>query len=387
MGLFDYLRGQGILMDPMANQSPVPAQRPQPQENRSYLPPDTEYAMALADQQAAEPAMAPAPAPAQQGILSQLGFKTDNLGNRFANALIAAGSQNPLEAITKLQAGDQAELERVRKAKLEEQQLRQNARKLSLEELKANKPTIQASGVPGYALAIYPDGRVESIVNNEAVTAYQQQQDRVDARTDARTQAQLDMLDRRLTANADLLDRRLAANAAKGNKLNPSLQKEEDADFAALDGANGVVRDTQPLIDNLTTGKLELGAARNAWNASRNFFGKSTPESQAYAELQRSITRITNESLRLNKGVQTEGDAQRAAKEVTAAFANNDTALMAKSLQELQNINRRAVENKARAIDRRREAQGVEPMFGRQPASSQPAPAAPAQNDPLGIRQ
>jgi ligand-binding sensor protein len=321
-----------------------------------------------------------------QGILDMFGFKTDNLGNRLANAFIAAGSQNPMEAIAKLQAGDAAEVERIRKAKQEQEQLKQSARKLTLEELKANKPTIQSSGVPGFSIAIYPDGRVESIVNDAAVEAYNRSEEAKNQRQQDLFNQQNQLLDKRLQSSERIAADRQAAADRKGTKLNPSLQKEEDADFTTIDGAKAAAADIQPVIDNLTSGKLQLGALQNAFNASRNFFGRSTPESQAYAELERGITRITNESLRLNKGVQTEGDAQRAAKEVIAAFGKNDTALMTKALQDLQRINLRAAESKAQMIDRRRKSQGVEPAFGGQTATTSPPPNAD-NTDPLGIRR
>jgi hypothetical protein len=321
-----------------------------------------------------------------QGILDRLGLKTDNLMQRLGEGLMAAGSSDPAATLRGFQNDRAAAEERKYNRNRNEQQDKLAAKRLTLDELKASKPTIQSSGVPGYSIAIYPDGRVEQIVNDAAVEAYNRSEEAKDQRQRALFENQNQQLDRRLQSNEAIAAARQAASAAKGARLNPSLQKEEDNDFSMIDGAKAAASDIQPVIANLKAGTLQLGALRNAWNASRNFFGQSTPESQAYAELERGITRITNESLRLNKGVQTEGDAQRAAKEVLAAFGKNDTALMAKALEDLQRINVRAAENKARSIDRRRESQGVDLMFGNQAVTTQPSPTAPAQNDPLGIR-
>jgi hypothetical protein len=377
MGLYDFLRAQGVLTNPSAPMQNASMAAPNP--NARFLPPDAEYEMALADQQqmAANPmqqAMAAPEVPTWVRALEAAG-----------RGLSIAGSQDPMKAFTQFSTMDTEEAERVRKAQIEQAQLKQNARKLSLEELKANKPVIQSSGVPGFSIAIYPDGRVENIVNDSAVEAYNKSEEAKNTRQQATFENQNQMLDKRLASSERIAADRQAAADRKGARLNPSLQKEEDADFGMIDGAKAAASDIQPVIDNLTTGKLNLGALSNAANAARNFFGRSTEESQAYAELQRGITRITNESLRLNKGVQTEGDAQRAAKEVLAAFANNDTALMTKSLQDLQRINLRAAENKARMIDRRRTSQGVEPIFGGQAAST-PQPSN-NNNDPLGLRR
>jgi hypothetical protein len=333
-----------------------------PQTN--YLPPDAEQEITTQEILANMPAAQQAPRQGAGGILSSIiqnpdaadmlaNFGIGMLSGKDLRSGLAMGFQNANDAYSK---GQERKLQ---------------ARKLSLEELKANKPQLQASGVPGYLTAIYPDGRVEQIVNDEAVKAYQDQQERVDARADARFANQLELQDRRLAAQQ-------AAAEKKNAKLNSALQKAEDSDIEAIQTAGGTVQDMQPIINNLETGALNLGALSNAYSKSRNFFGKSTPESQAYAELERTIQRVTNESLRLNKGVQTEGDAQRAAKEVVAAFAKNDTKLMLASLKQLQEINARAVSNKQALIDRRRMSQGVEPLYGTTEQAPPAAPMAPA---------
>lgn len=115
---------------------------------------------------------------------------------------------------------------------------------------------------------------------------------------------------------------------------------------------------------------LNLGAMRNAMSNVRNFFGASTPESRQYAQLEEAKTRLINESLRLNKGVQTEGDAQRAAKEVEAAWARNDTEATRLALLRLKEVNDRAIKNKEAQIDRRRESQGKEAYFTNVPQPS-----------------
>jgi hypothetical protein len=368
MGLYDYLRQQGILTDP--SQASQPMQPMQP--------------MAPQPQQAA-----PVPqgtfGPDVEAALNKYGFATDNFAMRLFQGLGAAGSQDPMAAAAGFLKNRQEMAKAEEDKKRQENQDKLAIRKITLEELKASKPVIQSSGVPGYSIAIYPDGRVEQIVNDAAVEAYNKSEEAKNLRQQAQFNQQTQLLDRRLESAETIAANRQAAADRKGARLNPSLQKEEDNDFGMIDGAKGAANDIQPVIENLKTGTLQLGALRNAYNASRNFFGSSTPESQAFAELERGITRITNESLRLNKGVQTEGDAQRAAKEVIAAFGKNDTALMTKALEDLQRINLRAAENKARMIDRRRTSQGVEPIFGAQSPVGTPAPNA-TNNDPLGLR-
>jgi hypothetical protein len=156
-----------------------------------------------------------------------------------------------------------------------------------------------------------------------------------------------------------------AERAAKnsGKVLPARLQTAEDDDFSAIDTASSVVADIKPIIDNLETNKLNLNKVNQLKMGTQAFFGSKDPEVLRYQELERNLTRFVNESLRLNKGVQTEGDAQRAAAEYQAAFSKNSTEGMKKALQELEKINNRQIENRKKQVDRRRKAQGVEAYF------------------------
>ena len=60
---------------------------------------------------------------------------------------------------------------------------------------------------------------------------------------------------------------------------------------------------------------------------------------------------MTNESLRLNKGTQTEGDAQRALQEVKSAESAADAA---RAMNKLAEINARRVEDAKSSVERRR---------------------------------
>jgi hypothetical protein len=160
----------------------------------------------------------------------------------------------------------------------------------------------------------------------------------------------------------------------------PSLQAREDEDFEIIDGAEGVIADIAPIIQNLTpdptTGKTALDLSRfaNLKLQTKAYFGSKDPEVQGYQQLERNLTRFVNESLRLNKGVQTEGDAIRAANEVQAAFSKNNTESMRKALEELKKINERAANNRKQQIDRRRKSQN-QPAFFNQGRNKAAGPA------------
>jgi hypothetical protein len=160
-----------------------------------------------------------------------------------------------------------------------------------------------------------------------------------------------------------------STQADKPEKVLPArLQQAEDDDYEAIDTVTNLLTSIDPVIQSLggygekgVNPTLRLSALNNTQNQLKNFIGMSTAESQQYAQLQETKARIVNESLRLNKGVQTEGDAVRAATEVEAAWAKNDTEATRKALVRLVEINKRAKKNKEAQIARRRQSQGVKP--------------------------
>lgn len=124
--------------------------------------------------------------------------------------------------------------------------------------------------------------------------------------------------------------------------------------------AGSIKSDLAKLDGQLATGDLNVGPFSNLINRGRNVIGRSTPESQNFNTFQTTLERLRNDSLRLNKGVQTEGDAQRAWAELMGN--TNDPAVVRKRLQEIQNINDRAITLKRMQIDQVRGNYGLEPM-------------------------
>lgn len=112
----------------------------------------------------------------------------------------------------------------------------------------------------------------------------------------------------------------------------------------ALD-AIGVASNTQSDIDavlkQIDSKKLKFGLVSNALNKARDNTIGSSEESRNLSSFKSSIEKMRNDSLRLNAGVQTDGDAQRAWNEL---FENiNDTELVKQRLGEIKKINARAV--------------------------------------------
>jgi len=126
----------------------------------------------------------------------------------------------------------------------------------------------------------------------------------------------------------------------KGKSLPVGALNIQEAALDNLATANSISADIKAYNDQIKTGKLDLSLLGNLGSKTRNFVGMSTPESQNFSSFLAGLEKLRNDSLRLNKGVQTEGDAQRAWNEL---FQNlNDPKVVSQRLQELDNINQRA---------------------------------------------
>ncbi len=119
-----------------------------------------------------------------------------------------------------------------------------------------------------------------------------------------------------------------------------------------LEGAS-TARGTQAVLaekqKQLEEGKLNLGPLNNAIADARNFVGLSNTSSRNYSSFVSSLEKLRNDSLRLNKGTQTEGDAQRAWNELMANI--NDEKLVQQRLSEITQINERAVTERQNQLD------------------------------------
>lgn len=125
--------------------------------------------------------------------------------------------------------------------------------------------------------------------------------------------------------------------------LRLQLEAEE-----ALTGAEGVISELDMIDRQLKDGTLDLGFFSNLANKARNAAGMSNEESRAYATFTSTLERLRNESLRLNKGVQTEGDSQRAWNELVQDI--NDGKNVQAQIERIQRYNRRAVDLQRRKM-------------------------------------
>lgn len=116
------------------------------------------------------------------------------------------------------------------------------------------------------------------------------------------------------------------------------LQQEE---VDAIASASGIQSDLKAFEQQIESGKLNLGVISNLMNQGRNLAGMSTEQSRNLASFKAMLEKLRNDSLRLNKGVQTDGDAQRAWNELITNI--NDPGVVTQRLKEIQALNDRAV--------------------------------------------
>jgi hypothetical protein len=106
--------------------------------------------------------------------------------------------------------------------------------------------------------------------------------------------------------------------------------------------ASAINADLGAVQTQIANGTLSFGPVSNLINQGRNMAGISSEESRNFSSFKSNLERLRNESLRLNTGVQTDGDAQRAWNEL---FSNlTDTNLVNQRLAEIRRINERGVQ-------------------------------------------
>ena len=148
--------------------------------------------------------------------------------------------------------------------------------------------------------------------------------------------------------------------------------------LAAAEGINQMLADYSGRINR---GELKVGLLQNLISKTRNATNNSDTNSKNFASLQATLEKMRNQSLTLNKGVQTDGDAQRAWNELMANL--NDEGVVKQRLAEIQALNVRAAKLQREKIARIQrnyggggDTQAAAPSAPAQPSA--PAPAKPA---------
>ena len=154
-------------------------------------------------------------------------------------------------------------------------------------------------------------------------------------------------------------------------RLPTSALKMQNEELDAIGAASSIKADMASIRSQIESGKLKLGPMSNLAGQARNYIGMSDDNSRNLASFTASLEKMRNESLRLNKGVQTEGDAVRAWDELVANM--NDPKLVQQRLAEIEAMNDRAVNLRQMNIESIRQNFGVDPLdttgYQQQPAA------------------
>jgi len=147
---------------------------------------------------------------------------------------------------------------------------------------------------------------------------------------------------------------------ANSKPLPTQALKLQQAELDAIGTAASISSDLAALDKQIEEGKLNLGLFSNMVNKGRNYVGADTKESRNLASFQATLEKLRNDSLRLNKGVQTEGDAVRAWNELITNI--NSPGVVRQRLTEIQELNNRAVDLRRMNVDMIRQNYGAAPL-------------------------
>ena len=138
------------------------------------------------------------------------------------------------------------------------------------------------------------------------------------------------------------------------------LQEAEDEDLAGIGTYSNTTADLRNLTRQIDKGEINLSLVGNAFTKVRSFVGLGGEEGAKLSDLEKTIYKIRDDTLRLNKGVQTEGDAKRELETLIGSM--NDPVKVRAALIRIEKINARAVKLKSAILQNRRKAYGFEPM-------------------------
>ncbi|ARS48377.1 hypothetical protein PSMEN_08255 [Ectopseudomonas mendocina] len=189
-------------------------------------------------------------------------------------------------------------------------------------------------------------------------------------------------------SESDRAQARQAYSALQGNasnkpaQMSASVQRLEDDDISAIGSARTMNSELARIDNQIANGELDLGLITNASSMAANALGIGGQNARNYASLNSTLEKLRNESLRLNTGVQTEGDAQRAWNELVTNLKSPE--LVRQRLAEIRALNDRAMGIRQGIINNRRAAQGADPLDVNAVLGTEDAEVTPSRNTPAG---
>lgn len=168
-----------------------------------------------------------------------------------------------------------------------------------------------------------------------------------------------------VTPGGSLVDKRTgrpiytAPKTSEAKPIPPTVRKLVNADIDALGIASSISSDIEARKKQIENGDLSLGFFTNIKNRGIHAVGADTKGSRNFASFRAQMQKLRNDSLRLNAGVQTEGDAIRAWAELIDNL--NDPEYVKQRLDEIDTLNQRAADMKQANVERAYQEYGLEP--------------------------
>jgi len=147
---------------------------------------------------------------------------------------------------------------------------------------------------------------------------------------------------------------------AANKPLRADLAKEEDADYVLAKDAKNLATDAYSYISRIKSGEIKFGLKDRASISARNLLGSQDPDVIARNDFDQFLIRLTNESLRMNKGQQTDKDYLNALKEMKSAESAADAA---RAMNKLAEVNVRRTEDAKTSVERRRANAGYKDVI------------------------
>ena len=144
--------------------------------------------------------------------------------------------------------------------------------------------------------------------------------------------------------------------------LPSALQKAEEDDIEAVMSMQNINTDANKFFNFIQDGELEFGLFDNIDDAWKGWWGNQGREEELSSEFKIFIQKLANDSLKLAKGVQTEGDAERVGRELLSAYDQNNSRLIKNRLLKMQEINQRTINIRKALLKNRRISQGAKPF-------------------------
>lgn len=143
-------------------------------------------------------------------------------------------------------------------------------------------------------------------------------------------------------------------------QLPPAALGMQQEALDAIGISNTISADSLALKDKIAKGSIDLGTLQNPISRAKNYLNMADESSASYAGLVSTVEKLRNDSLRLNKGVQTEGDSERAMRELMDNLNSPD--VVSKQLQRINEINKRGANLQKLKVNSIRANYGLPPM-------------------------